>query len=250
MQFDGAKMKQDVVQAMGFDRQSGRVVGHRAVRVAQPMRRVVREMPIQRALEWAFGVEHARIDFDLTGARQFDRVGVSPEYVLMQRARLGCNVDGGGVSGVHPDAELIAAAVEALPEGCGGRRMAVLVAECARAGGAPDWRGDERRRVVPKGWDLQDDGSWSAHVEQGDEYRFVAARSRVRTGRATYCPVSITGGVWSVAAARRAYLGWYGALLHLAHVVGQPGYLSSVAITGQLPPLSPWKKEFDVPQQI
>lgn len=250
MQFNGAKMKQDVVQAMGFDRQSGRVVGHRAVRVAQPMRRVVREMPIQRALEWAFGVEHARIDFDLTGARQFDRVGVSPEYVLMQRARLGCNVDGGGVSGVHPDAELIAAAVEALPEGCGGRRMAVLVAECARAGGAPDWRGDERPRVVPCGWDIQEDGSWSAHVRQGDEYQFMGRQRQVRRGRATFCPVRITGGAASVAVARRTYLGWYGALLHLAHVIGQPGYLSSVGITPQLPPLSPWKKEFDCTQQI
>lgn len=221
-----------------------------AMAKAHPMRRVVREMPIQRALEWAFGVEHARIDFDLTGARQFDRVGVSPEWVLMQRARLGCNVDGGGVSGVHPDAELIAAAVEALPEGCGGRRMAVLVAECARAGGAPDWRGDERPRVVPCGWDIQEDGSWSAHVRQGDEYQFMGRQRQVRRGRATFCPVRITGGAASVAVARRTYLGWYGALLHLAHVIGQPGYLSSVEIAPQLPPLSPWKKEFDCTQQI
>lgn len=207
------------------------------------LKRAKRELSIQRALEWAFAVEHARIDFDLTGAREFDRIGISPEYVLMQRARMGCNVDGGGASGSHPDAELIAAAVEALPEGCGGRQMAVLVAECARAGGAPDWRGDDRTRVVPMGWDLQPDGRWSAQVRQGEEYQFTGRQRQVRRGRTLFCPVRFAGGAASVAAARRAYLGWYGALLHLAHDIGREGYLSSIRVTDQLPVLSPWLKK-------
>jgi len=55
-----------------------------------------RTMTAQQALEWAFGKEQAQLELperpdpDL-GQRQ----GFGLEYVLMQRAALGCKVDGG-----------------------------------------------------------------------------------------------------------------------------------------------------------
>ena len=103
-----------------------------------PRRAAVREMTIQQALEWAFAAEHARIDFDGTGAHEFDRPGVDNIWILQRQRELGCRVDGGGSSDPHPDAQIIAAAVEALPIGVGGKRMALLVVECARARGAAD----------------------------------------------------------------------------------------------------------------
>lgn len=55
----------------------------------------------------------------------------------MQRAVLGCKVDGGRHkrdSYTHPDAEVIAATVAGLPDSLGGIRMALRVTELARAG--------------------------------------------------------------------------------------------------------------------
>ena len=59
------------------------------------------------------------------------------EYVLIQRARLGCQVDGGRYkigSYTHADAEVVAAILAGMPDALGGKRMAIRVAELARAG--------------------------------------------------------------------------------------------------------------------
>ncbi|TQS72746.1 hypothetical protein ERN12_02855 [Rhodobacteraceae bacterium] len=211
-----------------------------------------RRMSVRTALEWAFGPENAGLDFDHSGAREFERVGISPEWRMMQQAKLGCRVDGGGggASHVHPDAALIAAAVEALElNPVFGRAMAVLVATCARSGTTPDWRGDPVRRVVPQGWDFDDDMRMVAHEVAGDEwsYRDVKYR-RTRSGRGRYCPISYCGGARTVSRARRGYLDWYGALLELSAQLRIPGYLSSIVVTSALPVLSPWKNPVDMRQ--
>ncbi|RAK11258.1 hypothetical protein ATI53_105116 [Salipiger aestuarii] len=60
----------------------------------------------------------------------------------MQRATLGCKVDGGQHkmgNNTHADAEVIAATLAGLPDSVGGIRMATRVAELALAGLTPDW---------------------------------------------------------------------------------------------------------------
>lgn len=55
----------------------------------------------------------------------------------MQRAALGCKIDGGQYkmgTYTHEDAEVIAATVAGMPDTLGGKRMAIRVAELARAG--------------------------------------------------------------------------------------------------------------------
>ena len=55
----------------------------------------------------------------------------------MQRATLGCKLDGGQHkmgSYTHTDAEVIATTVARIPDSLGGIRMAIYVAELARAG--------------------------------------------------------------------------------------------------------------------
>jgi len=202
----------------------------------------LREMTIQQALEWAFAVEHARIDFDETGAHEFDRGGVDKIWILQRQHELGCRIDGGGSSDPHSDAQIIAAAVEALPANMGGKRMALLVAECARARSVPDWRAEERRALVPCGWDCTDSG-FTAHEVKGDLWVWRDRHRIRRERRFPACPVTYTGSPSSVAAKRRQYLGWYGALLHLLSELSWVGAFTTIRIIDGLPDLSPWRKE-------
>ncbi|WP_406736932.1 hypothetical protein [Thioclava sp. GXIMD4215] len=205
-----------------------------------------RVMSVRSALEWAFGPENARMDFDHSGAHEFDRVGVSPEWRMMQQAKLGCRIDGGGAGPapqIHPDAAMIAAAVEALElNPMFGREMAVLVATHARAGTAPDWRGSCVRRVVPMAWDFDRAGNPIALEAKGDIwwYRHPKCRNRLEL-TSKVCPIMYVGGGSDMAARRRRYLDWYGALLEVSMQLRVPGYLDTIHVTSALPALSPWQ---------
>jgi hypothetical protein len=107
-------------------------------------------MGVQAALEWAFRIEKAQLELPPPKEVTKEGFGFGLEYVLLQRAALGCKVDGGQHkigSYTHPDAEVIAAAVAGMPESLGGIRMAIQVAELARAGMTPDWMPGERGRA-------------------------------------------------------------------------------------------------------
>ncbi|WP_339112874.1 hypothetical protein [Thioclava sp. GXIMD2076] len=207
-----------------------------------------RVMSVRSALEWAFGPENARMDFDHSGAHEFDRVGVSPEWRMMQQAKLGCRVDGGGAGPaphVHPDAAMIAAAVEALElNPMFGREMAVLVATHARAGTAPDWRGSARRHVVPVGWEFDDDGEQIAQAVDGETWEYLSACRHRREVTSQFCPIRIIGGGVDAARRRRAYLDWCGALLEVSIQLRVPGYLDTIRVSAGQPPLSPWKNSY------
>ena len=205
-----------------------------------PRRAAVREMTIQQALEWAFAAEHARIDFDGTGAHEFDRPGVDNIWILQRQRELGCRVDGGGSSDPHPDAQIIAAAVEALPIGVGGKRMALLVVECARARRVPDWRADERRGVVPCGWDMTDAGEWLASTRKLDPVTYRDRKGFRKSYRPELCPISYTGSAAVLAKRRREYLAWYGALLHLLFGLSWVGAFTAIRLVDGLPEPSPW----------
>lgn len=72
---------------------------------------------------------------------------------MAERHKVGVTVDGGGTSDPHPDAQVIAAVVEALSDDLGGHRMATQIADLARARSAPDWGQGDRLALVPRGWD-------------------------------------------------------------------------------------------------
>ncbi|AGT07895.1 hypothetical protein [Paracoccus aminophilus] len=206
-----------------------------------PVRAAVRQMTIQQALEWAFATECARLDFDELGAKEFERPGHDIISVIQRRGELGCTVDGGGSSDPHPDAQIIAAAVEALPIEVGGRRMAMIVADHARARSAPDWRENERVGIVPCGWEMTDAGEWLAAIRKLPEASYYYPRGRkTLTYRPEICPIGYTGSAAVLAARRRDYLGWYGALLHLN--VDFIGWRTNrVEIIDGLPDMTPWK---------
>ncbi|MCZ0962851.1 hypothetical protein [Paracoccus benzoatiresistens] len=205
-----------------------------------------RVMSIQAALEWAFLTEKAQIDFDQYGAHEFDRVGLDPLWRGMQMAILGTAVDGGGTSDPAADAQIIASYVETLPIGLGGARMATQVAELARLRSVPDWGQGERLAIVPCGWepcgwDLEKRAAiFTAATEKTGSiwtWRDERSRKRVKTGEV--CPVSYTGTARMIAAKRRNYLDWVGALLHLQ--ASLRGCLHGIELTDALPPMAPWR---------
>jgi hypothetical protein len=208
-----------------------------------------REMSIQAALEWAFSVEMARVEFDeLNETAGSLRSGVDTIWVLMQRGALGCKVDGGGSSSPAADAEVIASAVTNLPENWGGRSMATQIAALARAGMAPDWMPDARPRFSPSEVDQNRHG-WTAKTA---EAQHLGARGwpvqerRGRKGRVVkepvlFCPVFLYPTQAEISRARRRYLDWIGALYWLHGDLKATGILSTIRLTDEFPKLSPWR---------
>lgn len=206
----------------------------------------VSEMPIQRALEWAFRDECARLEFDeIAESSGAVRVGVDTVWLLMQRGRLGCQIDGGGSSDPASDAQVIASIVASLPVEQGGRDMAIMIAELARGGMVPDWMRDASPSYHPRavtqnqhGWmaKTEDSARLGAHGWQPVETR--GRKGRVRKEPVLYCPVYVSPTASQIGRARRRYLQWWGALLWLRFELGR--YFS---IATQMPPLSPWKDD-------
>ena len=90
--------------------------------------KVKRALGVQAALEWAFRVEQAQLELLPPKDVTEEGFGFGLEYVLLQRAMLGCKVEGGQHkmgSYTHPDAEVIAATVASMPDRLGGIRMAI-----------------------------------------------------------------------------------------------------------------------------
>jgi len=81
--------------------------------------KVKRALGVQAALEWAFRIEQAQLDLPLPPDITEEGFGFGLEYVLLQRAVLGCKIDGGQhkIGGyTHEDAEVIASTVAGIPD--------------------------------------------------------------------------------------------------------------------------------------
>lgn len=203
-----------------------------------------REMSIKAALEWAFGTEHAKLDFD--DAPQGARPGMSTIWLMMQRGALGCQIDGGGAAKVADDAETIAAALAGLPVAHGGKGMAADMAGWARAGATPDWMPDATPRCVPVAWRNTKHGYFARSEVVGKEV--ISYRGRKTEYELLACPVTYTPTAQQIGMARRRYLGWYGALLHLRYDLGGD-VLTGIKLTDAMPALSPWHPEIRADEQ-
>lgn len=197
-----------------------------------------RQLSVVKALEWAFAVEQVSVDFDEVNPDAYT-VGADPIWRMMRQAELGCRVDGGGTSRRADDAEVIASIVARLPAAQGGKGMALMVAHHARACSAPDPMLGATPRVVPRdGWRLTKHGEF-ARTEVVGQVQTVY-RGRKVTHDLLACPVSYSPSAAQIAAARRGYLDWWGALLHLGHELAGCG-LATIDLTAAMPPLTPWR---------
>jgi len=200
-------------------------------------------------LEWAFQNELARLDFnevESVAGTALPSIGV--EYMILETARLGCRVDGGGRSDPHPDADIVASALAALPEVHGGKRSALWIAELARAGRVPDWMQDETPRLVAAECGRNRHGGFAVTedaVKLGDSgWPAQPRRNRkqiVVHDRVMYTPCRWTVTPDQIAWARRSYLSWWGALLELRTSFQLYKGLSAFELTDQMPDRAPWK---------
>ena len=219
-------------------RRSGKTVAAQAVRDATG--RVRRQISIQSLLEWAFADECASIDFEDEGTLAMGYGAIGNAYLMAQRGALGCRIDGGGRSLPDPDADLVAAAVAVLPEGCGGRRMAVQLAELARARAMPDAFVGVQPRCEPKGWRINQHGNTALTDSLGIEVDSSGLRPRRHDVR--ICPVVYRPDGSQVAAARRNYLQWWSALSELRITFEIHTNLSRWVVDDCMPPMTPWEK--------
>jgi hypothetical protein len=204
--------------------------------------RTKRALSVQAALEWAFRIEKAQLELPPPKDVPEEGFGFGLEYVLMQRAALGCKVDGGQHkmgSYTHPDAEVIAATVAGLPDSLGGIRMAIRVAELARAGLTPDWMPGVVPRCVPR--DTRENQHGVRAVTEVVGVERVLHRGRWRTVEVLACPVTWRPHPEQISSARQGYNGWWQALdwVREGLVVGE--MLRDVDVMEAMPKAQPWQ---------
>ena len=200
-----------------------------------------RAMGVQQALEWAFRVEKAQLELPLPQGVTEEGFGFGLEYVLLQRAVLGCQVDGGQhkLGGyTHEDAEVIAATVAGMPDALGGKRMAIRVAELARAGLTPDWMPGAVPRCVPVEMKRNQHGARATTVVVGTER--ILNRGKWRTVEVLACPVTYSPYPEQIEAARRAYDDWWRALDWVRDGLISGGMLRAIEVSAAMPRDRPW----------
>ena len=203
--------------------------------------KVKRALGVQAALEWAFRVEKAQLELPLPQDLTEAGFGFSLEYALVQQAALGCKVDGGQHkmgSYTHADAEVIAATVAGMPDSLGGIRMAIYVAELARAGMTPDWLPGVVPRCVPVETKSNQHGEQSTTVVVGIER--VLHRGRWRSIEVLACPVTWRPHPEQITSARRGYEDWWQALDWARDGLVAGGMLREVEVTAAMPKVRPW----------
>jgi len=203
--------------------------------------KVKRALGVQAALEWAFRIEQAQLELPLPPDVTDEGFGFGLEYVLLQRAALGCKIDGGQhkIGGyTHEDAEVIAATVAGIPDSLGGKRMAIRVAELARAGLTPDWMPGAVPRCVPVEIKANQHGERATTIVVGIER--VKTRGKWRSVELLACPVTWRPHPDQIASARRGYDEWWQALGWLQDGLIAGGMLREVEVTAAMPKARPW----------
>ena len=205
--------------------------------------RVKRALGVQAILEWAFRVEKAQLELPLPKDVSEEGFGFGLEYVLLQRAALGCKVDGGQHkmgSYTHADAEVVAATLAGMPDSLGGKRMAIHIAELARAGMTPDWLPGVVPRCVPVETKTNQHGERSTTVVVGIER--VLHRGRWRSVEILACPVTWRPHPEQIASARRGYDDWRQALDWVRVGLMEGRMLREVEVNMVMPRTQPWTK--------
>jgi len=220
---------------MSMQQRIGRTGGHR----------VKRALGVQAALEWAFRVEKAQLELPERPNPERGSgtgTGFGLEHVLLQRAALGCKVDGGQykMGGyTHADAEVIAATVAGMPDSLGGKRMAIRVAELGRAGLTPDWMPDAVPRCLPVETRQNQHGERATTVVVGIER--VLTRGKWRSVEVLACPVTWRPHPEQIASVRRGYDDWWQALGWVRDGLINGCMLREVEIKLVMPKARPWK---------
>lgn len=133
---------------------------------------------------------------------------------------------------------MIAATVAGMPDSLGGKRMAIRVAELARAGLTPDWMPGAVPRCLPVEVKRNQHGERATTVVVGTER--VLSRGKWRTVDVLACPVTYVPHPQQIEAARRSYEDWWQALAWIRDGLIDGGMLREVEVTEAMPKVRPW----------
>lgn len=193
---------------------------------------------IQWLLEWAFGVEYASLDFDEIND---DRPSVGHEYGIIQQLMLGLEPGRGvkpdtsfGRSLPHDDADIVSTFLRHSVD----FYMALKVAEYARNFATPKWDLGPQK-IQPLNWGKKNHLGVHGKTEV---YRTIdyTVRGRRRQRKDLWVPCEWVPSASQIAAARRGYLDWYGALLEVLFAM-QAVELTKFVLCERLPPMKPWE---------
>jgi hypothetical protein len=199
-----------------------------------------RQLGVQAILEWAFRVEKAQLELPLQKDVSDEGFGFGMEYILLQRGALGCKIDGGQCktgSYTHADAEVVAATLAGMPDSLGGKRMAICVAELARAGVTPDWLPGVVPRCVPAETKTNQHGERASTIVVGTER--VLSRGKWRTIEVLACPVTWRPHPEQIASARRGYEDWWHALDWVRDGLAAGRMLREMKVMAAMPKVRP-----------
>ncbi|WP_168797958.1 hypothetical protein [Pacificoceanicola onchidii] len=197
---------------------------------------------IKRLLEWAFATECATLDFDEVGAALgIGLPGVSAEHRVGEMLAMGFERGEGvrpdtsfGRSHPHDDAELVATALRnAVPFD-----VAIWVAELARMCRVPRWNLGQPK-LQPRAWSKRNHLGQLGKTEVCREVEYMQGR-RKRVRQELWVPCVWAPSVGEVAAARRGYLRWWGALLSVRSDLRRMD-LARYSVSDRMPPMQPWR---------
>ena len=132
----------------------------------------------------------------------------------------------------------MAATLAGMPDSLGGKRMAIYVAELARAGMTPDWLPGVVPRCVPVETKSNQHGERSTTVVVGIER--VLSHGKWRTVEVLACPVTWRPHPEQIASARRGYDDWWQALDWVRDGLLAGCMLREVEVTVAMPKVRPW----------
>lgn len=141
------------------------------------------------------------------------------------------------------DAEVIAATVAGIPDGHGGKRVAIRLAELARAGLTPDWMPGAVPRRVPIIVKQNQHGTHAGAVVAGIErirVRGPGSRATWKTIDILACPVTFSPHPQQIETARRGYGDWGKELSRVREGLIAGGMFRKVEVTGAMPRARPW----------
>jgi hypothetical protein len=125
-----------------------------------------------------------------------------------------------------------------MPDSLGGIRMAISVAEMARAGITPDWMPGVVPRCVPVDIKRNRHGDRAVSVVVGTERALISGKWRTIEVRA--CPVTWRPHPEQIASARRGYEDWWQALDWVRDGLVAGGMLREMEVTDTMPKVRPW----------
>lgn len=124
-----------------------------------------------------------------------------------------------------------------MPDSIGGKRMAIRVAELARAGLTPDWMPGAVPRCVPVGVKHTQQGERAVTAVVGTAR--ILSRGKWRSVDIVACPVTFLPHPCQIEAARCGYHDWWQALGWIRNLLITGGMLWEVEVTEAMPRVRP-----------